>query len=175
VLAQTAPGPLQWASGLHVHCAEPAAPVQVWFIPQAVPPLYAVQPLACVTHVSSPAPPHRVLPATHCPAGHPHCPPLLTGLHTRDWLEHEAHELPPLPHASTAVPATQDVVLAQQPFAHEPGPHRGVQIVPLPVYPLLHAHVFVAGPVLVHCAFGSHPPLFVLHELTGVQVIPSPV
>jgi hypothetical protein len=39
----------------------------------------------------------------------------------------------------------------------------------------LHAHVFVPGPVIVHVAFTSHPPLFVVQGLTGVHVIPLPV
>jgi hypothetical protein len=39
---------------------------------------------------------------------------------------------------------------------------------------VLHVQVFVPGPVLVHLAFGSQPPLFVLHELTGAQLWPLP-
>jgi hypothetical protein len=35
-------------------------------------------------------------------------------------------------------------------------------------------HVFVPAPVLVHVAFGSQPPLFVLQELAAVQVAPVP-
>jgi hypothetical protein len=38
----------------------------------------------------------------------------------------------------------------------------------------LQAHEFVPGPVLVHVAWGSQPPLLVLHELTGAQTVPVP-
>jgi hypothetical protein len=38
----------------------------------------------------------------------------------------------------------------------------------------LHAHVFVPGPVMVQVAFTSQPPLFVVHGLTGVHVMPLP-
>ena len=39
----------------------------------------------------------------------------------------------------------------------------------------MHAHVFVPGPELVQVALGSHPPLFVAHELIAAHVIPLPV
>lgn len=38
----------------------------------------------------------------------------------------------------------------------------------------MHAQVLVPGPVIVQVAFTSHPPLFVVQGLTGVQVIPLP-
>jgi len=38
----------------------------------------------------------------------------------------------------------------------------------------LHAQVLVPGPLLVHIAWASHPPLPVAHELIGMQVVPSP-
>jgi hypothetical protein len=34
--------------------------------------------------------------------------------------------------------------------------------------------VFVPGPVIVHVAFGSHPPLLVVHELSAVHFLPFP-
>jgi hypothetical protein len=40
---------------------------------------------------------------------------------------------------------------------------------------VLQAHVFVPGPVVVHVAFAAQPPLFIVHELIWVQVIPSPL
>jgi hypothetical protein len=141
--------------------------------PHALPPPQAVQPLAWVAHVCSTPPLHWVLPAAHCPAGHPHAPPPPAALHTRETPEHEVHGLPALPHAVADKPAAHEVALAQQP-AQLLALHASAQVVPLPVYPLLQAHVLVPGPVLVHVAFASHPPLLVLHELTGVQVIPSP-
>jgi hypothetical protein len=45
---------------------------------------------------------------------------------------------------------------------------------PLPEWPFLQVQVFAPGPVMVHVALGSHPPLFVAHGLTGAQVPPSP-
>jgi hypothetical protein len=38
----------------------------------------------------------------------------------------------------------------------------------------LQAQVFVPAPVLVHVAFAEQPPLPIRHELTAVQVFPSP-
>jgi hypothetical protein len=38
----------------------------------------------------------------------------------------------------------------------------------------LQAQVLVPGPVLVHVAFASHPPLFIKHALIVVHVRPSP-
>ena len=46
--------------------------------------------------------------------------------------------------------------------------------VPVPVYPVLHAHVFVPGPVLVHVALASQPPLAVAQLLIGLHVLPLP-
>jgi hypothetical protein len=34
--------------------------------------------------------------------------------------------------------------------------------------------VFVPGPVEVHAAFASQPPLLVLHELTAAHTVPVP-
>jgi hypothetical protein len=39
---------------------------------------------------------------------------------------------------------------------------------------VLQAHVFVPASVLAHVAFGEQPPLFVKHELTAAQTVPSP-
>jgi hypothetical protein len=39
---------------------------------------------------------------------------------------------------------------------------------------MLHAQVLVPGPLIVQAAWASQPPLFVVHELTGVHVIPLP-
>jgi hypothetical protein len=74
------------------------------------------------------------------------------------------------------VPVEVDVhcaVDAQPPLltAHDPAP---VQVVPLPVYPVVHTHVFVPGPVLVHVAFASHPPWLTLHELIAAHAVPVP-
>jgi hypothetical protein len=49
-----------------------------------------------------------------------------------------------------------------------------VQVVPLPEKPVLHAQLFVPGPVDVQVAFTSQPPLFARHELIEVQVMPDP-
>ena len=70
-------------------------------------------------------------------------------------------------------------VLVQVAFAEQPPllvrqELTGAQAVPVPEYPVLHAHVLVPGPVLVHVALGSQPPLLVAQELTAVQVVPVP-
>jgi hypothetical protein len=132
VLAHAFAALLQLASGLHVHWAVPAGPVQLWCGPQALPAFQPVHPLDSVTHVWSPAAPHCVLPALHCPAGHPHVPPPPAALHASETLEHEVHGLPPLPHTAGDVPAAHEVGLAQQP-AHVPGPHARAQVIPSPV------------------------------------------
>jgi hypothetical protein len=49
-----------------------------------------------------------------------------------------------------------------------------MQIVPVPVYPMLQTHEFVPGPVIVQVAFTSHPPLLVVHGLTAAHVWPLP-
>jgi hypothetical protein len=56
---------VQVGSAVHVHSALGALPVHVWCVPQAVPALYAVHPLPCVSQVCSPAPPHFVAFAVH--------------------------------------------------------------------------------------------------------------
>jgi len=83
-------------------------------------------------HVCSLPALHCVAPAAHWPAGHPHCPALPAALHTSDWPAHEAHGLPPLPHAFVAVPATQVTAFEQQP-RQLLGPHASVQVIPSPV------------------------------------------
>lgn len=50
-----------------------------------------------------------------------------------------------------------------------------VQVIPLPVYPGLHAQVTVSAPVDVHCAVDAHPPFPTAHPLIPVQVIPLPM
>jgi hypothetical protein len=39
----------------------------------------------------------------------------------------------------------------------------------------LQVQVLAPGPVIVQVAFASHPPLFVVHGLIAVHVIPLPV
>jgi hypothetical protein len=51
----------------------------------------------------------------------------------------------------------------------------GVQVVPSPVYPVLHAHETVLAPVEEQRAVVAHPPLFVAQPLIPVQVVPLPV
>jgi hypothetical protein len=51
----------------------------------------------------------------------------------------------------------------------------GVQVKPSPLYPALHAHETVFGPVDVHAAAAAHPPLAVVHALMPVHVVPLPV
>jgi hypothetical protein len=49
-----------------------------------------------------------------------------------------------------------------------------VHVVPVPEKPVLHAQLFVPGPVDVQVAFTSQPPLFARHELIAVHVVPDP-
>ena len=51
----------------------------------------------------------------------------------------------------------------------------GVHVIPLPEYPVLHAHETVPAPVDVHCAVEAQPPLLVAQALTPVHVFPLPV
>ena len=70
-------------------------------------------------------------------------------------------------------------VLAQVAFGSQPPwltlhESMAVQTVPLPEYPVLHAHVLVSAPVDVHLAFGSQPPLLTLQLSIAVHVLPFP-
>ena len=38
----------------------------------------------------------------------------------------------------------------------------------------MHAQLFVPGPVIMHVAFGSQPPLAVRHALIAAQTVPLP-
>jgi len=38
----------------------------------------------------------------------------------------------------------------------------------------LQVHELVPGPVIAQVAFGSQPPLLVVHGFTGLHVLPSP-
>ena len=50
-------------SVVHVHCPKPAAPVQIWCVPQATGALYDQQPVAALkVHVESPPVTHDVCP-----------------------------------------------------------------------------------------------------------------
>jgi hypothetical protein len=50
----------------------------------------------------------------------------------------------------------------------------GVQVVPLPEYPVLHVHTGVL-PFAVHLAVAAHPPLLTAQGPRPVQVVPLPV
>jgi hypothetical protein len=48
------------------------------------------------------------------------------------------------------------------------------QAVPVPEYPVLHAHVLVPGPVDVQTACTSHPPPLTLQLSIALQTFPLP-
>jgi hypothetical protein len=50
-----------------------------------------------------------------------------------------------------------------------------VHVTPVPEYPVLHAHVLVPGPDMVHVALTLQPPLLVRHGLISMHVIPLPL
>ena len=50
----------------------------------------------------------------------------------------------------------------------------GVQVVPLPEYPMLQVHTGVL-PLAVHLAVAAHPPLLTAQGPRPVQVVPLPV
>jgi hypothetical protein len=82
LFSQTAPVRVQ-TEALHVHAAAPPVTVHVSCGPHVVVGTHAVQPLACVWHVSTPLAPHSVVPAVHAfvqqvalPAAPVHAPPV---------------------------------------------------------------------------------------------------
>jgi hypothetical protein len=73
LFSQTAPVRVQ-IEGLHVHVAAPPLVAHVSCGPHVVVGTHAVQPSACVWHVSTPVVPHWVAPAVHALVQHDAAP-----------------------------------------------------------------------------------------------------